>query len=44
MGCVAADDHQAFDSVKPIIMRRAENVALVAVEDVERIEVSRLAD
>jgi hypothetical protein len=44
MGCVAADDNEAFDSVKSMIMRRANNVALVAVEDVERIDVSRLAD
>src|ERR1700676_3351102 len=38
MGCVAADDDQAFDSVKSMIMRRANNVALVAIEDVEQIE------
>jgi hypothetical protein len=44
MGCVAADDDQAFDSVKSMIMRRANNVALVAIEDVEQIEVTRLAD
>lgn len=44
MGCVAADDDEAFGSVKSMIMRRANNVALVAVEDVERIDVSRLAD
>ena len=44
MGCVAADDDEAFDSVKSMIMRRANNVALVAVEDVEQIEVTRLAD
>jgi hypothetical protein len=40
---VAADDGEAFGSVKSMIMRRANNVALVAVEDVERIDVSRLA-
>jgi hypothetical protein len=28
MGCVAADDDEAFDSVKSMIMRRANNVAL----------------
>jgi hypothetical protein len=44
MGCVAADDDEAFDSVKSMIMRRANNVALVAVEDVERVKVTRLAD
>ncbi len=44
MGCVAADDDEAFDSVKSMIMRRANNVALVAVEDVERVAVTRLAD
>jgi hypothetical protein len=37
---VAADD-EAFGSVKSMIMRRANNVALVAVEDVQRIDVSR---
>jgi hypothetical protein len=44
MGCVAADDNEAFASVKSMIMRRANNVALVALEDVEQIEVTRLAD
>jgi hypothetical protein len=44
MGCVAADGDEAFDSVKSMIMRRANNVALVAVEDVEQIEVTRLVD
>jgi hypothetical protein len=43
MGCVAADDREAFGSVKSMIMRRANNVALVAVEDVEPVEVTRLA-
>ncbi len=38
------NDDEAFDSVKSMIMRRANNVALVAVEDVERVEVTRLAD
>jgi hypothetical protein len=44
MGCVAADDDEAFGTVKSMIMRRANNVALIAVEDVERVEVTRLAD
>jgi hypothetical protein len=44
MGCVAADDEEAFGSVKSMIMRRANNVALVAVEDVEPVEITRLAD
>ena len=44
MGCMAADDDEAFGSVKSMIMRRANNVALVAVEDVERVGVTRLAD
>jgi hypothetical protein len=44
MGCVATDEDEAFGSVKSMIMRRANNVALVAVEDVERVSVSRLAD
>ena len=44
MVCVAADDDRAFGSVKSMIMRRANNVALVAVEDVERVGVTRLAD
>jgi hypothetical protein len=34
MGCVAGDEDEAFDLVKSMIMRRANNVALVAVEDV----------
>ena len=41
MGCVAADDNEAFNSVKSMIMQRANNVALVAVEDVEQIGVTR---
>jgi hypothetical protein len=44
MGCMAADDDEAFGSVKSMIMRRANNVALVAVEDVEQVGVSRLGD
>jgi len=44
MGCVAAGYEEAFGSVKSMIMRRASNVALVAVEDVERFAVTRLAD
>jgi hypothetical protein len=44
MGCVAVGDDEAFGSVKSMIMRRASNVALVAVEDVERVAVTRLAD
>lgn len=44
MGCVAANDDEAFGSVKSMIMRRANNVALVAVEDVEPVEVTRLTD
>lgn len=44
MGCMAADDDEAFGTVKSMIMRRANNVALVAVEDVERIAVTQLAD
>jgi hypothetical protein len=44
MGCMAADDDEAFGTVKSMIMRRANNVALVAVEDVERLAVTRLAD
>jgi hypothetical protein len=44
MGCVTADDNEAFDSVKSMIIRRANNVALVAVEDVEQIGVTRPAD
>jgi hypothetical protein len=44
MGCMAADDDEAFGSVKSMIMRRANNVALVAVEDVERVGVTQLAD
>jgi hypothetical protein len=44
MGCMAADDDEAFDSVKSMIMRRSNNVALVAVDDVERVGVTRLGD
>jgi hypothetical protein len=33
---VAADDDEAFDSVKPMITRRPNNVALAVVEDVGR--------
>jgi hypothetical protein len=44
MGCVATDDDEAFSKVKSMVMRRANNVALVAVEDVERMDVLRLAD
>ena len=44
MGCRAADDDEAFGTVKSMIMRPASNVALVAVEDVERVQVTRLAD
>ena len=44
MGCMAADDDGAFGTVKSMIMRRANNVALVAVENVERVGVTRLAD
>jgi hypothetical protein len=44
MGCVASDEDEAFGTVKSMIMRRANNVALIAVEDVERVEVTRLAD
>ncbi len=44
MGCMAADDDEAFGSVKSMIMRRANNVALVAVEDVERVGVTRTGD
>lgn len=43
-GYVAGDEDEAFDSVKSMIMRRANKVALVAVEDVERIDATRLAD
>jgi hypothetical protein len=39
-----AGDEEAFGSVKSMIMRRASNGAQVAVEDVERIAVIRLAD
>jgi hypothetical protein len=44
MGCMAADDDEAFSSVRSMIMRRANNVAMVAVEDVERVQVTRLGD
>jgi hypothetical protein len=44
MGSVAAHQDEAFGTVKPMIMRRANNVALVAVEDVERLALTRLAD
>jgi hypothetical protein len=44
MGCMAADDEEAFSTVRSMIMRRANNVALVSVEDVEQMEVTRLAD
>jgi hypothetical protein len=44
MGCMAADDDEAFSAVKSMIMRRANNVALVAVEDVDQLVVTRLAD
>jgi hypothetical protein len=44
MGCMAADDDEAFGTVRSMIMRRANNVALVAVEDVEQLAVTRLAD
>jgi hypothetical protein len=44
MGCVAGDDDEAFNSVTSMIMRRANNVALVAVDDVEQLAVTRLAD
>ena len=44
MGCVAADDAEAFSSVKSMIMRRANNVALVAVAEVEPVSVTRLGD
>ena len=44
MGCMAADDDEAFGSVESMIMRRANNVALVAVEDVERVGVTRMGD
>jgi hypothetical protein len=44
MGCVAGDDTEAFSSVKSMIMRRANNVALVAVEEVEPVSVTRLGD
>jgi hypothetical protein len=44
MGCVVGDDDEAFSSVKSMIMRRTKNVALVAVDDVEQIEITRLAD
>ena len=44
MGCTAADDDEAFGTVKSMIMRRANNVALVAVDDVERVGVTRLGD
>lgn len=43
MGCMA-DDAEAFGTVKSMIMRRANNVALVAVEDIDRVGVTRLAD
>jgi len=43
MGCMAADDDEAFGSVKSMIMRRANNVALVAADDVERVGVTQLA-
>jgi hypothetical protein len=43
MRYVAGDEDEAFDSVKSMIMRRANNVALVAVEDVERIDATMLA-
>ncbi len=41
---MAADDDEPFGSVRSMIMRRANNVALVAVEDVERVGVTRLGD
>jgi hypothetical protein len=41
---MAADDDEAFGAVKSMIMQRANNVALAAVEDVERVGVTRLAD
>jgi len=44
MGCVAGDNNEAFASVKSMIMRRANNVALVAVDDVAQLAVTRLAD
>jgi hypothetical protein len=44
MGGMAADSDEAFSTVKSMIMRRANNVALVAVEDLKRVAVSRLAD
>jgi len=44
MGCVAGDNDEAFNSVTSMIMRRANNVALVAVDDVEQLAATRLAD
>ena len=44
MGCVAGDNEEAFNSVTSMIMRRANNVAFVAVDDVEQLAVTRLAD
>lgn len=43
MGCMAADD-EAFGTVKPVITRRANNVALATVDDAQRVDVTRLAD
>jgi hypothetical protein len=43
MGCMAADNNEAFGTVKSMIMRRANNVALVAVENVERVQVTPLS-
>ena len=40
-GCVAGDNDEAFNSVTTIIVRRADNVA---VDDVEQLTVTRLAD
>jgi hypothetical protein len=44
MGCVAGDKDEAFNSVTSMSMRRANNVALVWVDDVEQLAVTRLAD
>lgn len=44
MGCTALDEDEAFDLVKSMIMRRANNVARVALDEVRRVKVTRLGD
>jgi 6,7-dimethyl-8-ribityllumazine synthase len=44
MGCVASGETEAFSTVRGMIMRRANNVAQVAVSDVECIGTAVLGD